>query len=76
MGVRGTHSPSGKRRRKDRAGGMGARAVLLSPGLHPLLGSDWGPIRISASWCVQPVSGLSDGSIMELGEKSQQEHLE
>lgn len=55
------HSPSGKRRRKDKAEETGAGAVLLSPGLHSLLSSSaWGPICISASLCIQPVNGLFD----------------
>lgn len=76
--VGGQHSPSGKRRRKDRAGDRGAGVVVfLSPGLHSLLSSSgWGPICISASLCIQPVNGLSGGSIKGLVEESQLEHLE
>lgn len=63
-GVRGGHSPRGKRRKKDRAGGRGNGALLLSPGLQPLLLSvRWGSIRISASRSIQPGPGLSEGPI-------------
>lgn len=51
--------------------------MLLSPGLHPLLSSSgWVPILISASLYIQPVNGISDGSIKGTVEKSQLEHLE
>lgn len=63
----GGHSPSGKRRRKDRTGVRGEGAAFLSPGLHPLLfSSGWGPTCISVSLRVQPVDGLSKGPIKVL----------
>lgn len=61
--MRGEHSPSGKRKRKERAGGRGG-VMLPSPGLHPLLfSSSWEPMHISASFGVQLVDDLSDGPI-------------
>lgn len=51
--------------------------MLLSSSLHPLLfQSSVEPICISASSCLQPVDGFSDGPIQRAVENSQLGHLE